>query len=388
MANLLDYLDWRGDLTLAQDPFNEVDNLILAELSFVDFGGIVPDEGGEVPLGEAAAAYFAKTEGRPIDMGVLVPNQIPEMLRRMADTPRFRDMRLSCFVDHLDPEKAEQFAALTVNCGDGALYLAFRGTDDTLAGWKEDFYLSCMREVPAQKMAVEYTEQVAHRYPRVGLRLGGHSKGGNLAVWAGVFCPAAVQRRIAAVWSNDGPGFHDDILSLPRHIRLAERIHTIVPKSSVVGMLLEHEEDYTVVDSSQQGLMQHDGFSWAVLGNRFVRLHSVTRQARLTDQELRDWVQGLTIEQREKFVDSAFQVLEASGAQTLTDLKADSFKAVRPMVRALKDLDKETREALLKFMSILFMSNLRMTLEGIQEETEKSLLRNGKKAERSAGKKG
>ena len=189
-----------------------------------------------------------------------------------------------------------------------------------------------------------------------------------------------MQRRIAAVWSNDGPGFHDDILSLPRHIRLAERIHTIVPKSSVVGMLLEHEEDYTVVDSSQQGLMQHDGFSWAVLGNRFVRLHSVTRQARLTDQELRGWVQGLTVEQREKFVDS--------GAQTLTDLKADSFKAVRPMVRALKDLDKETREALLKFMSILFMSNLRMTLEGIQEETEKSLLRNGKKAERSAGKKG
>ena len=203
-----------------------------------------------------------------------------------------------------------------------------------------------------------------------------------------MFCPTAVQRRIAAVWSNDGPGFHDDILSQPRHIRLAERIHTIVPKSSVVGMLLEHEEDYTVVDSNQQGLMQHDGFSWAVLGNRFVRLHSVTRQARLTDQELRGWVQGLTVEQREKFVDSAFQVLEASGAQTLTDLKADSFKAVRPMVRALKDLDKETREALLKFMSILFMSNLRMTLEGIQEETEKSLLRNGKKTERPAGKKG
>ena len=390
MANILDYLDWRGDLTLGQDPFNEVDNLILAELSFVDFGGIVPGpgEGRAVPLWKAAEAYFAKKEGRPIDMGVLVPNQIPELLRRTAASPRFRDMKLNGFVDHLDTVKAEQFAALAAECGDGTVYLSFRGTDDTLAGWKEDFYLSCMREVPAQKMAVAYTEAMAHQYPRIKLRLGGHSKGGNLAVWAGVFCPTAVQRRIAAVWSNDGPGFHDDILSLPRHIRLAERIHTIVPKSSVVGMLLEHEEDYTVVDSSQQGLMQHDGFSWAVLGNRFVRLHSVTRQARLTDQELRGWVQGLTVEQREKFVDSAFQVLEASGAQTLTDLKADSFKAVRPMVRALKDLDKETREALLKFMSILFMSNLRMTLEGIQEETEKSLLRNGKKAERSAGKKG
>ncbi len=142
-------------------------------------------------------------------------------------------------------------------------------TDDTLAGWKEDFYLSCMQEVPAQKKAVEYTEAMARQYPRVKLRLGGHSKGGNLAVWAGVFCPLAVQRRIRSVWSNDGPGFHDEILSLPQHVRLEERIHTIVPRSSVVGMLLEHEEDYTVVDSSQQGLMQHDGFSWAVKGPRF-----------------------------------------------------------------------------------------------------------------------
>lgn len=375
MANLLDYLDWRGDLPLSRDPFNEVDNLILAELSFVDFGGIVPGPGAgaAVSLGEAAAAYFAKTEGRPIDMGVLVPNQIPEMLRRMAAAPRFRDMQLSGFVDHLDTEKAEQFAALTIVCGDGALYLSFRGTDDTLAGWKEDFYLSCMREVPAQKKAVEYTETMARQYPRVKLRLGGHSKGGNLAVWAGVFCPLAVQRRIRSVWSNDGPGFHDEILSLPQHVRLEERIHTIVPRSSVVGMLLEHEEDYTVVDSSQQGLMQHDGFSWAVKGPGFVRLHSVTRQAQLCDQELRSWVQGLSETQREQFIDSAFQVLEASGAKTLTDLKADSFKAVGAIVRALKDLDKETRDALLKFMSILFRSNLRMTLEGLQEETEKTL---------------
>ena len=168
--------------------------------------------------------------------------------------------------------------------------------------------MSFLDAVPAQQAALDYVERFASLFPG-SLRLGGHSKGGNLAVWAGVFCPLAVQRRIRSVWSNDGPGFHDDILSLPRHVRLAERIHTIVPKSSVVGMLLEHEEDYTVVDSSQQGLMQHDGFSWAVKGPGFVRLHSVTRQARLCDQELRGWVQELTEEQREQFIDSAFHVV-------------------------------------------------------------------------------
>ena len=382
MANILDYLDWRGDLTLAQDPFNEVDNLILAELSFVDFGGIVPGPGGgrAVPLWKAAEAYFAKTEGRPIDMGVLVPNQIPELLRRAAASPRFRDMKLNGFVDHLDTVKAEQFAALAAECGDGTVYLSFRGTDDTLAGWKEDFYLSCMREVPAQKMAVTYTEAMAHQYPRIKLRLGGHSKGGNLAVWAGVFCPAAVQRRIAAVWSNDGPGFHEDILSLPRHIRLAERIHTIVPKSSVVGMLLEHEEDYEVVESSQRGLWQHDGFSWEVLGDHFVRLGSVDRQSRLYDKALHSWVRQMPVEQRERFVEGLFSVLTASGAQTLTDLKEDRLKSAGAMIRAMKDMDKDTRDALFYAVGLLLRTNAQAALEDWQQEGEKK--RSAKKKEK------
>ena len=380
MANLLDYLDWRGDLTLEQSPFNEVDNLILAELSFVDFKDIVPGpgEGESVVLRDAAEQFFAKfPQGEKIDMGVLVPAAIPEMLRKMADSRRFGEMKLNCFVDHLDVGKGEQFAALTIETGDRELYLSFRGTDDTLAGWKEDFELACMPEVPAQKKAVAYTWAVAKQFPRKHIRLGGHSKGGNLAVYAGVFCPENVQKRLTAVWSNDGPGFHTDLLELPEHRRIAERIYSIVPKSSVVGMLLEHEEDYTVVDSNQLGFMQHDGFSWQVMGDHFVKLRQVTQQAHFSDQELRKWVHGLTVEQRENFVGALFDVLSASGAVTLTDLKDDSFKAVGAMVKAMKDLDKETRDGLWEFLAILFKSNLRMVLEGIQEETEKK--RSGKR---------
>lgn len=385
MANLLDYLDWRGDLTLKQDPFNEVDNLILAEVSFVDFGGIVPPPGTgkSVPLRAAAEAFFARfPEGEKIDMGVLVPDAIPDMLRKMAASLRFGDMELNCFVDWLDAERGEQFAALTVETGDGRLYLSFRGTDDTLAGWKEDFDLSWLPEVPAQKKAAQYVTEVARQYPRRRLLLGGHSKGGNLAVYAGVCCPAAVQRRIDTAWSNDGPGFRDDFGDLPGYRRLEERIVSIVPKSSVVGMLLEHGEDYTVVDSDQLGFLQHDGFSWQVLGNHFLTLRQVTRQAHLSDLELRAWVRSMTPEQRGKFVDAMFTVLSASGAATLTDLKTESFKAVGPMIRAMKDLDKETRDGLLKFMGLLFRSNLRLTLEGIQEETEKRGLRWGRKKRR------
>ena len=374
MANLLDYLEWRGDLTLFQAPFNEVDNLILAELSFVDFGGIVPAPGGgaSVPLQEAAEAFFAGfPNGEKIDMGVLIPDAIPHMLRKMAACRRFQDMKLNCFVDWLDTEKAEQFAALTVETGDGLLYLSFRGTDDTLAGWKEDFHMACLPEVPAQKMAVKYVRDVARQFPRRRLRLGGHSKGGNLAVYAGVFTTAAIQRRIEAIWANDGPGFHNDLLDLPEHRRVAQRIVSIVPKSSVVGMLLEHEEDYQVVDSTQQGLMQHDGFSWQVLGDHFVRLRSVTRQGHLNDLALKEWVHHMPLSQREKFVDGLFDVLSASGARTLTDLKEESFKSAGAMVKAMKDMEKDTRDALLYAIGLLFRSNMKVLLEEWQQESEK-----------------
>ena len=371
MANILDYLDWRGDLTLAQAPFNEVDNLLLAELAFVDFRGIVPENGQSVLLRHAAAAFFARHCGAgEIDMGLLVPDVIPVMLRKMAASRRFGDMKLSCYEDRLDVGKAEQFAALAVDTGDGSLYLAFRGTDDTLAGWKEDFLLSCMPEVPAQKKAAEYTLRAALLYPGRWLRLGGHSKGGNLAVYAAARVPEPVQGRITAVYSNDGPGFQPEFLRSAGYLRMEPKILSIVPKSSVVGMLLEHSADYTVVDSDQLGFFQHDGFSWQVKGRGFVKLGRVNPQVEVNDRELREWLLSCPPERREKFVDAMFDVLSASGAKTLSDLKAESLGGTVAMIRAMQGLDKETRDGLVSFAALLFKGNLRLVYGDLREETE------------------
>ena len=385
MANILDYLDWRGDLTLAQAPFNEVDNLILAELAFVDCRGIVPGvgEGKGIPLADAADAFFRKAQQQPelVDMGVLIPDSIPLLLEKMACSRRFGAMVLSCRAEHLDNEKAEQFAALAVELGEGTVYLAYRGTDDTLAGWKEDFLLACRPVIPAQKRALEYACLAAKQYPRKKLMLGGHSKGGNLAVFAGVFAPAAIQRRITAIWSNDGPGFHADLVDLAGYRAVADRIHSIIPKSSVVGMLLEHSEDYTVVDSDQKGLLQHDGFSWQVLGSRFLRLREVTRGSQLGDAALRRSLEALPVEQRGRLVDALFDVLTASGAETLADLRTDKLKTAGAMVKAMADLDRETREGLFDLVTLLFRSGAEVLLEEIQAEGEKKALEWSKRRE-------
>ena len=373
MGNLLDYLEWRSDLTFRQSPFNEVDNLLLSELSYLDFSGIVPGpgEGTGVALYEVAEAFFARHPvGEKIELGVLLPKELPDILDKMANAPRFRDMRLSCFVDRLDTEHAHQFSAVTIETGDGRLFVAFRGTDDTLAGWREDFYMACMPEVPAQRVAVEYLDLAARQYPRRRLRTGGHSKGGNLAVYAAVFCTPATQRRIEHVWSNDGPGFFDDVLSMPEYRRIADRVTTIIPESSVVGMLLEHDEDCEVVESSQKGMFQHDGFTWEVLGTRFVRSERVSHKSRVNDLVLKEWVRNVPVEKRERFIDTLFDILEASGAITLTDLKEDRAKATEAMVRAMKDMDKETREVLRSAMKILLRSSLKVRIEDWQQEKE------------------
>ena len=355
MASILDYLDWRGDITFAERAFNEVDNLLLAELSYLDFGGIVPaDFTAAVPLSDAVAAFTKRTPHA--DMGVLVPDKIPGLAQKMAASARFRDVLLSGYVCKLDEQTETQFAALCAALPDGTVYAAFRGTDDTIVGWKEDFNMGFLPIVPSQREAADYLRAAAAAFPSQKLRAGGHSKGGNLAVYAAVWCGESVQDQLLAVYNNDGPGFHTSLLDRPEHQRIANRIQTILPESSVVGMLLEHEENYQVVRSNQVGLMQHDGFSWQVLGTQFVHLSGLTEGGRIVDSALRDFVRGLDQEQRIRFVDALFEVLTCTNAETLTDLKDGGFRTAYSMLKTVRSLDPDTRQALSGTLGLLVRS--------------------------------
>ena len=307
MNNIFSYLTWRGDLTLTQSRFNEVDNLILSTLSYLDFSGIVPKNGEqEITIKRAAEEYFFLhgIPQRP-DLKKASSLELREwMLYLMADTRRFRNMRLSCLVQILDAEQVKQFSAMTILVSRKHIYLSFRGTSDDLTGWKEDFLMACMPEVPSQEEAVLYTERVAAQYPDHRLLLGGHSKGGNLAVYAAVQASPKIQSRIDIVWSNDGPGFQEAFLRSEAYQALSPKIRSIVPKSSVVGMLLAHPENYQIVDSSQIGLLQHDGLSWQIMGDHFIILSELTHESIRTERTIRSWLQKIPQEEREEFVDS------------------------------------------------------------------------------------
>ena len=379
MGNIIDYLDWRGDLTLKDSPFNEVDNLLLAELSFLDLEGIVPDvgQGESVPLQEAVSAYFRRNDGRVVSMGVLVPDLIPLMAEKMALSARFSAMKLDCYRTCLDPQREIQFAALTIDLGNGCLYLSFRGTDDTIVGWKEDFNMAFLPIVPSQQLATAYVRAVAARYPGRKLYLGGHSKGGNLTVYSSVFCGSRIQRRILSIYNNDGPGFKESLVDRPEYQAVRSRMVNIVPQSSVVGMLLEHDDNYTVVKSSQSGVyFQHDGFSWEVLGTSFIHLDEISPGGRIHDQAIRSFISQMDDQQRSLFVDALFEVLGSTNAKTLSELDADRMKSLSAMVRTYKGLSREARQMLASTVKLLLRAgteNLVGELENKGQELRKLL---------------
>ncbi len=380
MANMIDYLDWRGDITLRQSPFNEVDNLILSNLSYGRFEGIVPElesRDGAYPLPQAAAAHGAKEPFDVLKFDALSPEHLPKMLGKMAVSPRFSSARLSAFVTCTDYEDEMQFAAVTVHLDDGSLFVSYRGTDDTLVGWKEDFNLSFLDTIPSQKAAVHYLDAVAAKYPRHPIRVGGHSKGGHLAVYAAVHCGKRVQKRILQVYNNDGPGFRADFFQKEGYSRIAERIVTLVPESSVVGMLMEREEEYQVVHSSDKGLLQHVAFSWEVRGTSFVRSAAADPREKIYNQALREWLIAMTSDQRRDFIEAVYGILTAGGdIDQLQELWFEKTKSAAALVKSFGALDKNARKAFFDMLELLAKKsvkvikselNLRERLENLWE---------------------
>ena len=345
MNNVLDYLKWRGDVPMTGSPFNEIDNIILSMTTFVDFTDIVPsDPSGEPVSFPAAMKRFDQGDaGQKNYIGAIIPASLLDIARRAAECPRFSDMLITGF-DNEEHEQAQmQFAALTYLLSDGSVYVAFRGTDDTIVGWKEDVMLGFKTPIPAHIRAVEYIEKMAEARSG-GIRIGGHSKGGNIAMWAAAFSSPRVRDRVIRVYNNDGPGFLPEVVSSSQYLEVADRIITFIPQSSVVGVLLEQSPHYQIIKSTQAGIMQHDPLSWEVMGARFVYLDKRSRFGIQSDENLRRWVYSMDDEQRGKFADMLFGIIDATGARTLTDLSSAKLKNFNVIMKSLRELDKDSRD--------------------------------------------
>lgn len=330
-ASLYDYLNWRGDLTYTQVGVGEADNLIFSIISYIDFSASVAEEFPETKppvLLNATKKYLQGQQGILKDMGLMLSREIIALLVKASKTPRFGLVRPVCYVNRICGEQQKQFSAISFLLPTGDVFVAYRGTDDSLVGWKENLNMCFMHPVPAQSEALEYLEMIASKTSGK-IYVGGHSKGGNLAVFAAVKASKATKERIVAVYSNDGPGFNKDFIKGADYRQMRERIHTYVPQSSIVGRLLEHEERYKVVKSRSDGLLQHDGLSWDIKGGGFVYLDDTDEESTKKALSIKKWLDTLSTDERMKFVDALYDAIVATDAKTLSELNSDKFKLIK-----------------------------------------------------------
>lgn len=373
MANVFDYLAWRGDLLFTQDAPNAVDALIFSGLTYVCYGGRASRfSHAASTLREAAEEFFAM-EGHESEARSKMDIQL---LKQAAATDRFGLTKLVMYRDLLIPEQETQFAAMTFLLDDGTAFLAFRGTDDSLVGWKEDFNMSFQQTVPAQRLAVQYTRDVALEHT-VPMRLGGHSKGGNLAVFAAARSSPMLQDRILEVFNNDGPGFTDYLMGDPGYIAMVPRIKTYIPQSSVIGMLLEHEEPYSVIKSRQVGLLQHDFYSWEVMGRDFIRMQEVTSGSQMLDTAIKTWFSQMSNQERSQLVDVMFTLLGTGGVENAWDIFRP--KNISTYVKTLSSDENLRRVLSTEFQS--FIDVAKKTKAQMEADKDEKLLNEGKSEE-------
>ncbi len=351
MTNIFDYLLWRGDLSLEQAPFQDVDGLILTCLSYHFFTEVLNQyDAKPVSIAELAR----RVREVPQEKLHVRDTQDVLLLQMMGKSRRFQGMGVCFYVDHINIEKEAQFAAITVLLGDGTFFVSYRGTDLSLVGWKEDFNMSFLDFVPAQNAAAAYLLYAAQRLDG-DIRVGGHSKGGNLAVFAAAVSPKKVQNRILHIYNHDGPGFQEGMLRFRGYQEIISRVHTFVPESSIIGMLMGHQGEYVVVKSAEKGLLQHDPYSWAVLGGDFVRLESVSIESKFWNKTLKSWLKSFTPEKREKFVDALFELLSMTQADQQGDVVFSPKNAFLTL-QTLKDEEEETREAIFEGLRLLWVA--------------------------------
>jgi hypothetical protein len=360
MANIFDYLHWRGDLSFQAAPFNPVDNIILSIISYYPFDGIVgpPADKGFVTLEAAIGKCLAALKKNPLllNMHYIFKDDQEKLLLFLRRAERYRHLRLCAFINHVDEKRETQFAAVTFLPEAGfPAYISFRGTDNSLVGWKEDFNMIFRAAIPAQKAAVDYMETAATRF-RGRFTVGGHSKGGNLAVYAAAFCNKRTGKRINRIYNNDGPGFNKKIINSDEYNAVLPLIDFYIPQDSIIGLLFEHGKAYKVVQSEAEGisLMQHNPFSWCVTHDDVFTLESVTIKSQFINKTLMEWLDSMEHERRQQFITAMYDLLNSTNAKSIPDLTADWLSNIQIIIKSLNTFDKQTRAMLSKTFASLF----------------------------------
>lgn len=353
MSDVFDYLTWRGDISFKDSPFNEVDNIILCLLTYINFTDVVPEVfSSSITIQEASKADYSLRR---------IPDpRLYQLLDCCGKSRRFRDVLLTGYSEVFKEDEDCQFGALTFLFQSGSAYISFRGTDCSVTGLKEDFNMIYKAPIPSQACGVHYLtrfmKELGWWKRRHEIQLGGHSKGGNVAQYAAVHGPKTARHYIRTIWSNDGPGFNEELFPKEWITPLIPSMKTLLPSNSIIGRLFDHQEAIELITSSDSGFNAHDPFTWVISGPGIVRAGDDAPQPVRFDRSFRDWMHHISFEERKQIVDAIYEVFCDMGIKTMFDFRDFKLSQAVSGIKALTQLDSELKKALVHGITQFYKS--------------------------------
>lgn len=375
---IIDFVKWRGDLNFQKQPYQQVDYLILSNLAYIQFEQFI-ESTSLFPLTIAQAYELYQKKNLKVD------NESYELFQEMAQYQRYQNIQIMSYINEIDKELVKQFAGVTFLLENQTLFIAYRGTDSSLIGWHEDFLMLCENVVPSQISAVQYLQKISqipystpflqslknqnlgtikeriikhfqykkHGYP---ILLAGHSKGGNLAMYAGCFVEEKIQERILKIYNYDGPGFQDEIIQSSQYKKMLPRIMSYIPHYSFFGIVLLHEEAYQVVHSENQGMLQHNTFSWSVTAQGFIKDELSYESVQFAIKVIL-FLEKMNFDERKVFVDTMFSLFDSLNLNTFDDLSHITYKQILSAIKELTLLDSQMRKMLIEVLHMLWLES-------------------------------
>lgn len=347
--NIYNYLEYYGEFSFKDKPFNEIDNVIFSLLSYLNLNYIVStNRKNKLTIKEVANRYFSHHTKKTDKLNILAVRDAVNLLDKLKDTKRFKDVLVYNY-QYIGNESS-QFSAMTFEIKNDLCYIAFEGTDQLISGWKEDCKMAYKFPVEAHKYAIDYINK--HFFFNMKkLIIGGHSKGGNLALVASMYANSFIKRKIINIYSNDGQGLRKAQIESNEYKSIEDRFIHIIPQYSIVGLLLRHTDKNEIVYSNKLGFLAHMANTWEVEYDHFKR-ENLSKTSEILDKSIITWLDKYDDEKREKFVNSLFIILEENNIESLVQLK-QNIKLIFKILKASKDMDPIVLEMLNDFIEVL-----------------------------------
>lgn len=354
MANIIDYLHWRGDISFECSTLNEIDNLILANLSYIHFEDIAKCNFSNGTKLSTLIDKFLKKNIKKTKMFRVKEDIL--FLQTLRKSNRFKDLKIYGILNIIDHKKEAQFSAITIEISESLYYVSYGGTDWSITGWKEDLNLSYIKEVPAQKYAKDYINNVI-KFLKGKIYIGGHSKGGNLSIYAAMKCDK--QDRIMNIFNNDGPGL-SEITDIKKYNKIKNKIIKIVPQDSVIGMFFDNNEKLTIIKSDTIGILQHELYTWQLLGPSFIIAKSLSSTSKILRKSLKSWLNKMNIKEREIFVSTIYKLFGKGKITYVYDLT--KIKNIIDNFQSFINLTDEERDLISKYLFEFFKIIIKNTI--------------------------